>query len=314
MEDALLSLVDNATTSIDAAIYGLNRQSFIDALIAAHNAGVTVRVVGDDGAATVDYSTYYQQLIDAGITVVTDNFSAIQHNKFLVFDGDITWTGSTNFTDTGFTLNANNSTVITDTTVASVYTTEFEEMWSGEFHGDKDDDTMHLLSFGSGLLESYFSPTDIVAFEVWNELANADETLHFAMFSWTDDILADRAIERLGAGVEIWGVWDQLGAGNASSQDDRLCDAGARIGIEDLAGKVHHKFAVIDVNGSDPTVIMGSFNWTASGAYENDENTLIIHDPDLAQAYYAEWQDLWMALDLDRICNTYQSYLPVTFK
>ena len=72
------------------------------------------------------------------------------------------------------------------------------------------------------------------------------------MFFWTDDLLADRVVERLGAGVEVQGVWDQLGAANASSADEALCDAGARIKIENFAGKVHHKFAVIDVEGSDP--------------------------------------------------------------
>jgi phosphatidylserine/phosphatidylglycerophosphate/cardiolipin synthase-like enzyme len=68
-----------------------------------------------------------------------------------------------------------------------------------------------------------------------------------------------------------------------------LCAAGARIGIKNLPGKVHHKFAVIDANGSDPVVILGSYNWTGAGAYDNDENTLIMHDQALAQAYYEEW-------------------------
>jgi phosphatidylserine/phosphatidylglycerophosphate/cardiolipin synthase-like enzyme len=40
-------------------------------------------------------------------------------------------------------------------------------------------------------------------------------------------------------------------------------------------------------------VILGSYNWTAAGGYDNDENTLIIHDRTLARAYYAEWQRLW---------------------
>lgn len=46
--------------------------------------------------------------------------------------------------------------------------------------------------------------------------------------------------------------------------------------------------AIVDVEGSDPIVIPGSYNWTDIGAYQNDENTLIIHDQDLAQVYYAE--------------------------
>jgi hypothetical protein len=69
--------------------------------------------------------------------------------------------------------------------------------------------------------------------------------------------------------------------------------AGAHIRIENRPGKLHHKFAVVDVGSSDPTVILGSYNWTGAGAYDNDENTLIVHDRDLAQAYYAEWLRLW---------------------
>ena len=79
------------------------------------------------------------------------------------------------------------------------------------------------------------------------------------------------------ADVEVYGVWDPLGAANVPSQDEMLCAAGARIGIEDLPGKVHPKFAVIDVQGDDPVVVVGSYNWTEAGAYDNDENTLILH-------------------------------------
>ena len=312
IEDALLTQINQATTQIDVALYGLDRQSVIDALIAAHNRGVTVRVVGDDDAAVNEYQGGYQALATAGITIITDtSLSKIQHNKFMVFDSQVVWTGSTNFTDTCLTLNANNSLVVTDTILANIYTTEFNEMWGGAFHGDKADNTPHLLNYNGTLVKSFFSPTDLVAFEVWNELAHADATIHFGMFFWTDPVLTQQTMQRLNMGVQVFGVWDQLGAANVSSADVPLCLAGAQIKIEDFAGKVHHKFAVIDVNGSDPTVILGSYNWTDSGAYDNDENTLIIHDAALAQAYYAEWQRLWSALGDDRLCIPYRIYLPL---
>ncbi len=315
MENALLSQIDNAATGINVALYDLNRQSVVDALIAAYNRGVAVRVVGDDDdAVSSEYGPFYQQLIMAGIPLITDSSPYIQHNKFMIFDSHIVWTGSANFTDRGLSLNAENAMVITDTTLADIYTTEFDEMWSGKFHTAKEDNTKHILSFDDTLVESYFSPSDLVAFEVWDELAHADESVHFAMFIWTDEILGDRAVERLKADVEVLGIWDQLGVANPYSQYQKLCDAGAIIGIEDLPGKVHHKFAVIDVNSSDPTVITGSYNWTDSGAYENDENMLIIHNPAVAQAYYAEWQRIWATIKVDRICNPLQIYLTVVIR
>lgn len=169
MENALLGFIDGASSSIDVALYGLDRQSVIDALIAAHDRGVTVRVVGDDAAAAGEYSAGYAALSAAGIPLVTDtNPGKLQHNKFLVIDGQIVWTGSTNFTDTGFTLNANNSLVMTDTVLAGTYAAEFAEMFGGSFDGAKTDNTYHLFEYPGTDLESYFSPTDLPAFEVWD--------------------------------------------------------------------------------------------------------------------------------------------------
>jgi phosphatidylserine/phosphatidylglycerophosphate/cardiolipin synthase-like enzyme len=157
-----------------------------------------------------------------------------------VLDGTVLWTGSTNFTDTGLTLNANNSLVISDTFLSGVYTREFDEMWSGAFHESKADNTIHLVQYDDAVVESTFSPTDLTAFEVWSELADADETIHLTMFFWTDELLSKRVVERIGAGV-------------------------------------------------------------------NDENTLIIHDRELARAYYAEWQRLWETVPVGRVCNALRS-------
>lgn len=314
MELALLDVIDQAANQIDIALYGLNRQRVVDALINAHNRGVTVRVVGDDEAAAGEYALAYQALTTAGIPLILDSSGQIQHNKFLVVDSQTVWTGSTNFTDTGFTSNANNALLVTDAILANIYTLEFNEMWSGLFHGAKADNTPHLLDYAGIKVESYFSPTDNVAFEVWQELANAEESVHFAMFFFTDNVLSDRLVSLAESGVAVQGLFDQLGEAGTGSDADSLCAAGAQIGVEDFAGKLHHKFAVIDAYGSDPTVILGSYNWTDSGAYENDENTLIIHSAALAQDYLAEWQTLWQAIDLDQMCNPPTVYLPVIIR
>jgi hypothetical protein len=84
--------------------------------------------------------------------------------------------------------------------------------------------------------------------------------------------------------------------------------------IETFAGKVRYKFAVIDVAGSDPLVVLGAYNWTDSAAYDNDENTLIIHERDLARTYYAEWQRLWSASGSGMICNSHTVYLSFVVK
>jgi phosphatidylserine/phosphatidylglycerophosphate/cardiolipin synthase-like enzyme len=52
MEQEFLDHLNDATTSIDAAIYSLDRASIVNALIAAHDRGVTVRIVADEAPAT----------------------------------------------------------------------------------------------------------------------------------------------------------------------------------------------------------------------------------------------------------------------
>ena len=310
METALLSHMEAATSTIDVAVYGLDRSSLADALIAAHNGGVTVRVVGDGLEATGYYSPTYNALISAGIPVVLDPYvSYLQHNKFAIFDGHTVWTGSTNWTDNGFTYNANNSIVITSTHLAQAYTTEFEEMFvSGLFAHQKTDNTTHVFSYTNTLVESYFSPSDGVEAQVARVISDAQQSLYFAMFYWTSDLLGSLvSTQVITGGLEVSGVWDASGAANAASEDERLCSAGVPLKVENFGGKVHHKFAVVDVFGDDPTVILGSYNWTGAGDQDNDENTLIIHDRDIAEAYYQEYLSLYNAIPDAAICSSHSA-------
>jgi hypothetical protein len=51
-----------------------------------------------------------------------------------------------------------------------------------------------------------------------------------------------------------------------------------------------------------------------TGAYDNDENALILHDRELAWAYYAEWQRLWATVPLERVCNAVEVCLPMVLR
>ena len=52
---------------------------------------------------------------------------------------------------------------------------------------------------------------------------------------------------------------------------------------------MHMKAAALDGH----TLIVGSMNWTVSGAAYNDENTLILRAPDLAAEFEVVFDDLW---------------------
>ena len=310
---ALQALLDGATTSIDAAIYDFSRANLRDALVRAHNRGVQVRVMGDDEAYQAPmYQPFYQSLAAAGIPVLYDMRGAgsLEHNKFAVIDGTTVWTGSLNWSNTAATYNAENALAIVSPHLAQAYTTEFQEMFdplTGCNGVCKADNTTHRFDLGGTPVASYFSPTDGVEQAILDELGAATESVYFAMFFLTSDAVGDVLVSQAAAGVTVRGIFDAVGATNAFSQDAKLCAAGLPIKIETFGGKVHHKFAVIDVNGPDPRVITGSYNWTSAGAASNDENTLIIHDAATAQAYYQEYLRLYEAIPQDAVCGRHSA-------
>jgi phosphatidylserine/phosphatidylglycerophosphate/cardiolipin synthase-like enzyme len=305
MEQALLERINSAVTSIDATLYDFNRDSVRNALIAAKQRGVTVRVVTDDEArhANATYIPYYQALEDAGIPIVDDNTgSAIMHDKYIVFDGQVVWTGSTNYTDNGFTLNHNNGIVFTSTTMAEVYLSDFAQMFAGQFMGAKTP-TAKTIDYNGTPVEIYMAPQDESIAAIIEEVNAATVSVSFAIFFFTDDGLRDALIAAKQRGVTVQGLWDALGAANTYSEDETLCAAGIPVKRENTTGKMHNKFMVIDAGNTAGRVVTGSLNWTASGNDSNSENILIVHSPEVSEQYVTAWQAMWDQLDPSTQCD-----------
>jgi phosphatidylserine/phosphatidylglycerophosphate/cardiolipin synthase-like enzyme len=297
--DTLFStLAGSASSSIDVAMYDFDRASVRDALIAAKGRGLSVRIVGDGAdAADPQYAPFYGSLLAAGIPVVTDTLSSLMHNKFAIFDGQVTWTGSANFSDTAFTLNGENVLVITDTVVATAYHTEFDEMFSGKFSTHKTDNTTHSATVGGAPIELGFAPTDGVQQRIVNALNTANSSIQIAMFTFTNDALGDALIAAHSRSVHVEVLLDGLSAGGVGGERDRLCANGITVRVENFSGKIHDKYAAIDAGTtSEPLIVSGSTNWTASAVQANDENLLIVHDAGLASAYAADFARLRSAI------------------
>lgn len=89
------------------------------------------------------------------------------------------------------------------------------------------------------------------------------------------------------------GVFDELGAANASSDDEAQCAAGVPVRVEQTVGKMHNKLMVLNAGGADPRVVTGSLNWTAAGNARNNENIVILRDAEAAQTYTAAFAQWW---------------------
>jgi hypothetical protein len=94
-----------ANHSILVQAYGFSSKNIADALIAAKNRGVNVKVILDKSQRKQKYSLLYY-IVDAGIPVWIDMKPAIAHNKVMIIDDKEVITGSFNFTDAAQKRNA----------------------------------------------------------------------------------------------------------------------------------------------------------------------------------------------------------------
>ena len=294
LDEELALLIEQAETSVDLVAYDLDLERVADALIAAHQDGVQVRVVVESDNA--EDEPVLDDLRQAGVPIVEDGRSSgLMHNKFAIIDEQWVWTGSWNLTHNGTYRNNNNAVLIASTALAENYTVEFEEMFAGQFGPTSPADTPNpyltiTVATDDGQdqqveVENYFSPEDEVAAEIIAEIEKAQSRIRFMAFTFTSDEIADAMLERARAGVVVQGVMEERNAGREYSEYERL-----RAEVHDVLPDgnpyiMHHKVIIID----DATVILGSYNFTANAENSNDENVLIIHDVEVAALFVAEF-------------------------
>ncbi|MEM7128156.1 MAG: phospholipase D-like domain-containing protein [Chloroflexota bacterium] len=275
-----------------------------------------VRIVADDEARfhVESYIPFFDGLEEAGIIVIDDDLpSAIMHNKYFIIDGEYVWTGSTNMTNNGFTLNHNNGLLFRNTEVADLYQLDFNQMWAGLFSTAKSEPTTTTLDYRGKPLDIYFSPTADVLEAMVTLVNSATISIDFAIFFFTNDSLRDALIAAHDRGVQVRGIWDKLGSSNAFSDDDALCEAGIAIKIEETRGKMHHKFMVIDAATLNARTVTGSLNWTNAGNGRNSENTTVLYDPVIGQLYADAFQEMWASQGPETECRVVtQTFIPFT--
>lgn len=112
--------IAKAEHSISVQAYGFSSKDIADALIAAKNRGIKVKIILDKSQRSQRYSLLHY-IVDAGIPVWIDTKPAIAHNKIMIIDEKEVITGSFNFTDAAQKRNAENLVFITDSKLAREY-------------------------------------------------------------------------------------------------------------------------------------------------------------------------------------------------
>ncbi|MCF7899997.1 hypothetical protein K9K77_00670 [Candidatus Babeliales bacterium] len=115
IEKTLVGLIQSEEQRISGALFRLSNKKITQALLEAHERGVSIEIVFDAGAI----GPQIFELTEAGVPLfVYDNkrFPALMHHKFLLFhcvlgQRSILSTGSLNLTEAGFAANAENVTM-----------------------------------------------------------------------------------------------------------------------------------------------------------------------------------------------------------
>jgi phosphatidylserine/phosphatidylglycerophosphate/cardiolipin synthase-like enzyme len=302
IEGKLIEFINNAKVSIHIASFEFDLTPVAEALIAAKKRGVDVKWVTDDKngleADAKPGRGQFALLTKAGIQVQDDaGRSSLMHNKFWIFDNQTVWTGSTNITVSGIFDQNNNVLVIHSSNVAFIYEREFQEMWNKQFgpRAPSTVNTQWAILDGTSL-QVLFSAEDHAISNLIALVNDAKVNIRFLAFSFTDYPLAKAMIDRAAAGVDVKGVYETFGSTASGSEMKTFWCAKVPVRQDGNPSFLHDKIIIID----NSIVVTGSLNYSSNADDSNEENVVIVDNPEIAALYLQEFEKLWnQAHDLE---------------
>ena len=304
MNDTIAAYITRATETLDIAVYNINDQTIVNAINQAHDNGVAIRYLAHGPNLNAGMDQFND---DIETFERPDDSGSGMHNKFVVIDRDLedkafVLTGSTNFTTTSFTNNLNNLIIFQEQSLARGFTLEFEEMWgtsaleadadNGKF-GDAKTFNTPVQYFSADIpVEVYFSPTDNTTYAIERTILSTDDEANFATLAFTRDDLRDALITVQDDFFTFArGVIEQTSDTGAEEYVNLVAAGVDVLDHAAIPGQMHHKYAIIDANDptADPLVLTGSHNWSNSAENINDENTVVVHDANIANQYFQEF-------------------------
>ena len=291
IDGPLVNAIAAVRHTLDIAAFEMNSEPIYQAILAAHQRGVRVRIVTDDEHGLGDEKDdALRRLKDAGIPIVDDSRSALMHNKFMIMDRAAVWTGSWNYTVNGTYRNNNNVLALESATAAAAYQAEWDEMFIRREFGPRstDDGIVRFTENGTDISIIFAPEADAIPALI-AEIQQAEHSIRFMVFTFSIDELAHAVLEAAAKpDIRVQGIFEKRNSGASWSQLPPLHCAGVQVRQDGNRYTLHHKVFIID-----DTVITGSFNFSNSAANRNDENIVIIRNPDIARQYIDEWQGLW---------------------
>jgi phosphatidylserine/phosphatidylglycerophosphate/cardiolipin synthase-like enzyme len=287
VDTVLVQAINEVRGTLDIAAFEWNNPRLTQAVIDAHNRGVQVRMVVDDEHTLEDDRSTINEIIALGVPVVDDSRTGLMHNKFMIMDGTTVWTGSMNYTINGAYRNNNNVLALRSRRAVEAYQRNFNEMFEDRIFGSRTSEDFSTTFNQDGItITVLFSPEGDVVEHLVDHLNRAQRTIHFMTFSFTLDEVGQTLLARSMDGIDVRGIFETRASRTQWSQLPPLFCAGLNILQDGNPFTFHHKVFIVD----ESVVLTGSFNISNNATNRNDENMVIIEDPDLAAQYIAEFE------------------------
>ncbi len=289
----LTRTMQEAKKTLFGAFFDISSLEIADELISLKKKGIDVRIVIERDNVDKEAAS---RLIMAGIPVVTDTKPGLMHNKFMIIDESIVWTGSYNLTDNCTYKNNNNAIKIYSPELARIYISEFMEMFQDNIFANKKDLTpfpslmnKYYVKIDQTDINVYFSPENNIERILLKRIEKAKETIHFMAFSFTSGPISDAMIQKNHDGVTVYGLFEKRGTKDKYSQFVKMKLEGVPVRLDRNKHIMHHKVIIIDKR----ILITGSFNFSKNANKRNDENIIIIDNPEIASYYLEEFYRLY---------------------
>ena len=298
----LLTYIQQETVEIDMGFWAMTDSRYSNALVAAWQRGVRIRLLVDPNCAGAHSAcqTPLDQLAAAGIPMRNRIASGILHWKMALFAGQqqvefaganytpyemVPETPSVNFTDEVVAYSS-------DPAIVESFMRKFDDLWTSttEF-GDYANVTEPLArSYPIYPIDPQlnFPPDDSYRSRAIAAYGAENTAIDVLMFRITDESESNAIISALGHGVPVRLITDSTEYRNPSRlwdayNVDKMYHAGVSVRLSDHEGINHEKAIILHGSGM---VIFGSSNWTSPSTDSQREHNMFTTQP---------WMFTWLS-------------------
>ncbi len=307
INNLIVDAVNASKSTVDCVIYSIQMKDIPDALIAARDRGVKIRVIIDEAHVYPRADPQIKRLISAGDGIEVRTLRGtrsygVMHNKITIHDRSLITTGSYNWTFASTFSNYENVITATHPRYVDGYVKYFEWMWSkarkisdgpsGElpqgYYGTPPQAPTNIIALnGVGVPLYLFSPGSDTEKKIAALIDACQISVDAVTFTFSSKPIADAIIRAHKRGVKVRFIEDKDMA-RASAMAKMIFEAGVPfkwMGGRNDKGSMHNKFIILD----GKILGTGSYNFTTNASVNSFENVIFTDERSVVNAYASKF-------------------------